>query len=73
MPFDSRITLLKCLKNGRFADWRDSWHIASLILRGGMCCVSRIDGAMVESVPDMGWTTVSESDQKNLNVREIIS
>lgn len=73
MLSDSRIALVKRLKNGRFADLRDSWHIAPLILRGDMCCASRIDEAMVKSVPDMGWATVSDIRSKNLNARKIIS
>lgn len=77
MPSDSRKlmgnSMNKAPENWRFADLRDSWHIAPLLLRDGMCCRSRNDEAMVMSVPDMGWAAVSDNRSKNLNERKNIS
>ena len=58
---------VKRLKNRRFADLRETWHIAPLNLRGYMCFRSRNDEAMVKSVPGMGWAT--GSDNRSINRR----
>ncbi len=69
----AQITHANHCKSDGFADLRETWHIAPLILRGHVCYRSRIDEAMVTSVPAMGRATGSDSRSTKSNVRTTIS